>query len=174
MENLPRSLRPHDVVVWVRSSAQGNVRRRRTPQGSTTKRGEVDPKTGISSLRPYSQHPTKGARRRRTTGRLSTSPPKLTKRFHEPTGLKTMVCPGRPKKQQRRGPWVDGQTSHEGAKPADNWSTSSPRRGRGKERGWVTPKKRFRGRKRGDHWLVGDDCLKGLGDRSEIRLSHVL
>ena len=43
--SLPRSLRPHDVVVWVRSSAQGSVRRRRIPQGSTTKRGEVDPKT---------------------------------------------------------------------------------------------------------------------------------
>ena len=39
-----RSLWPHDVVVWVRSSAQGSVRQRRIPQGSTTKRGEVDPK----------------------------------------------------------------------------------------------------------------------------------
>ena len=44
MGSLPHSLRPHDVVVWVRSSAQGSVRRR-IPQGSTTKRGEVDPKT---------------------------------------------------------------------------------------------------------------------------------
>ena len=46
MGSLPRSLWPHDVVVWVRSSAQGSVRRRRIPQGSTTtNRGEVDPKT---------------------------------------------------------------------------------------------------------------------------------
>ena len=64
-------------------------------------RGSQPQDVGVALLRPHSQHPTKGAQRRRTTSRLSTSPPKLTKRFDEPTGLKPMVCPGRPKKQQR-------------------------------------------------------------------------
>ena len=45
MESLLRSLWPHDVVEWVRSWAQESVRRRRIPQESTMKRGEVNPKT---------------------------------------------------------------------------------------------------------------------------------
>ena len=49
---LPRSLWPQDVVVWVRSSAQRSVRWRQIPQGSTTKSGEVDPKTIRGFQRP--------------------------------------------------------------------------------------------------------------------------
>ena len=41
MGSLPRALWPHDVVVWVRSSAQGGVQRR--SWRTTTARGEVDP-----------------------------------------------------------------------------------------------------------------------------------
>ena len=44
-------------------------------------RGSRPQDVGVSSLKPHSQRPTKGARRRRTTSHLSTSPPKFTKQL---------------------------------------------------------------------------------------------
>ena len=52
------------------------------PQGEHDEaRGSRPQDVGVSSLRPHSQRPTEGARRRRTASRLSTSPPKLTKQL---------------------------------------------------------------------------------------------
>ena len=44
-------------------------------------RGSRPQDVGVSSSRPHSQRPTKGARRRQMASRLSTSPPKLTKQL---------------------------------------------------------------------------------------------
>ena len=100
-------------------------------------RGSRPQDVGVPSLRPHSQRPTKGARRRRMTSRLSTSLPKLTKQFRGADKARGKGLPWRTQEQQRRGPWADGQTSHEKTAPAEQWhdrSTSSPRR-EGKRRG---------------------------------------
>ena len=95
-------------------------------------RGSRPRDVGVSSLGPHSQRPTKGARRRRTTSRLPTSPPKLTKQLRRADKARSESLPQQTQKQQRRGPWANGQTSHEKTAPAEPWpdrSTSSPRRG---------------------------------------------
>ena len=95
-------------------------------------RGSRPQDVGVSSSRPHSQRPTKGARRRRTASRLSTSPPKLTKQLRRADKARSEGLPRQTQKQQRRGPWADGQTSHEKTTPAESWpdrSTSSPRGG---------------------------------------------
>ena len=66
------------------------------------------------------------------TTRCATSRPKLTANDDEPTSTRVTatVCASSPK-QQRRGPWAGGQTSHDETTPAEPWpdrSTSSPRR----------------------------------------------
>ena len=50
MGSLPHSLWPHDVVVWVCSSAQGSVRRRIPPGEYDEARGSRPQDVGVSSL----------------------------------------------------------------------------------------------------------------------------
>ena len=56
MGDPPCSLWPHDVVVWIHSSAQVSVHDAGSLGGVRRGRGEADPKTiGVSSLRPQTQ-----------------------------------------------------------------------------------------------------------------------
>ena len=94
MESLPRSLWPHDVVVWVRSSRPGECTRRQSLRGVRRKRGEVDPKMlGASSLRP----PFSALCKEQTSTTISTimttttSPNKSSRDAGDPTGQPALL-----------------------------------------------------------------------------------
>ena len=76
----PAPLWPHDVIVWIRTSAQGSVRDAGFLRGARRERGEADPKTiGVSSLRPQTQRSVMSGEHYDVDG------------YHEPTKLTTMT-----------------------------------------------------------------------------------
>ena len=134
--SLPRSLWLHDEVVWVRSSAQGSVRRRRIPEGSNmTTPGEVGHKT-IRVLE--SRHPVCHPSRQHA---FTTSRPGLAKHNnYGPTRLTGTGCASSPGQQQRRGPWVGGQTTHDRTIQAERPVDQLSQEGAKEEGIWLTPR----------------------------------
>ena len=117
-------------------------------------RGGRPQDVGVSSLRPHSQRSAKTPdddRRRAVQpepAKAHSAATAFTKQDDEPRRLTATGCDSRP--GQQRGPWADGQTTHDKTIPVDQLSGGSKRRG---ESVWP-PEKQLRGRQRGARRVI--------------------
>ena len=156
--SLPRSLWPHDVVVWVRSSARGVYDDAGSLRGIRRSQGKSAPRRrGLFIENPFPAL-CKDAQRRRTTSRSAMSQSKLTTQLRPLPSTTT----SRRGSQRRAAPAVQdnnnevrGRTGRQSMmgryRQSDRW-TSSLRR-KQKEGVWP-PEKRLRGRQRGASRVV--------------------
>ena len=143
--SLPRFLWPHNVVVWVRSSAQGSIQRR-GPYRDTTDEGRSTPKNDTSLLRRSRDQHLATSRCTTTTMATNrptstTSPPKLTTRDSEPKGrLIATSCASRPNKNNEVRGQMDRQAPTQrrqcdtGSRPDRSTSPSTRRAKTGGDR----------------------------------------